>query len=629
MIKRRLHLLSSTTAAIALLAGLSIPVSAQVPPIPGNWTLTFSDEFNSANTYLDGTKWRVGQHWAGTNGVGSLDPALSTLDGDKLALRTQQRSTLFSGVTRSYASSEITTFKTFRQQYGYFEARIKFPGVTGLWPAFWLMPDRGNYGWADGYRQSYIKFDLSAAGITAVSTAQLKLTTSGTDSGADDNVLIMKLRNDSWTESTLTWNNKPVADPAWIKQYWNQTYAANQQITTDVTAFVAEQIAGDKKVSFVLADTFMRARLVRFHSSEAATQSYRPQLVINGVTYYASEDTHARAGSLANTNYGSATVLEVQDSYDDASNTFNGGMETDIMESLGKYGAHHTYHTVHWDGYGSSHQTASSGKLTLPATGDGYHTYGLYWQAGVMEFYVDGVYKWSWNNSRVCSVPCYVLLSHQLGGWDANNPGSQVNNQTMEVDYIRVWSGTKGAVAVPAAPTNLAATWATMLSGWYKLTWTDNSTNETGFTIQSNNGTSWSNLVTLGANVTTYTRTGLSMPSGPYTLRVIANGTFGLSSPSNQVTFSIPAPPPGPTGLTATAGDNKVVLSWSAVSGASSYNISRSTSSTTGFSTIKYNNAGTSYTDTTAAEGTTYYYRVSWVGSGSSLPSSTVSATPF
>ncbi|OJV03640.1 MAG: hypothetical protein BGO12_03790 [Verrucomicrobia bacterium 61-8] len=75
---------------------------------------------------------------------------------------------------------------------------------------------------------------------------------------------------------------------------------------------------------------------------------------------------------------------------------------------------------------------------------DGYHTYGVYWESGLMEFYVDGVKTYTFANSRACSVPCYILLSLQLGGWDpANAPGSQVDNQLTQVDWVRVWSGTK------------------------------------------------------------------------------------------------------------------------------------------------------------------------------------------
>jgi hypothetical protein len=183
---------------------------------------------------------------------------------------------------------------------------------------------------------------------------------------------------------------------------------------------------------------------------------------------------------------------------------------------------------------------------------------------------------------------------------------------------------------VPAAVSNLTSTRATMLNGWFKLTWTDNSANETGFIVQSYNGSTWNNYATVAANATTYTRTGLAMPSGPYTLRVIATGGTGNSTPSNQVTLSIPAPPAGPTGLTATPGTGQVVLSWNAVTGASNYNISRATASGGPYSVIKYNNAGTTYTHTGAAAGTTYHYKVCYnvSGTGSSSYGTPASATP-
>ena len=189
-------------------------------------------------------------------------------------------------------------------------------------------------------------------------------------------------------------------------------------------------------------------------------------------------------------------------------------------------------------------------------------------------------------------------------------------------------SGTATVSVLPAAPSNLAATWATMLNGWYKLTWTDNSTNESGFAIQSLSGTTWTTLASVAANVTSYTRTGLNMPSGPYTLRVIATGSSGNSAASNQVSFSIPTPPSMPNTLVATAGASGVNLTWGAVSGATSYTIMRSaTSGTSGFSTLKANQSGTSYLDTTAVSGTTYWYKACYnvSGVGTSLYGSPVS----
>lgn len=38
-----------------------------------------------------------------------------------------------------YTSGLITTETSFRQRYGYFEARMSFPQVRGCWPAFWLL----------------------------------------------------------------------------------------------------------------------------------------------------------------------------------------------------------------------------------------------------------------------------------------------------------------------------------------------------------------------------------------------------------------------------------------------------------------------------------------------------------
>src|SRR5437867_1703721 len=70
-------------------------------------------------------------------------------------------------------------------------------------------------------------------------------------------------------------------------------------------------------------------------------------------------------------------------------------------------------------------------------------------------------------------------------------------------------------------------------------------------------------------------------------------------------------PPPAPTGLTATPGDNRVNLSWNALSGATSYNVKRATVSGGPYNTIATGVATTSFADTTAVNGRTYYYVVS------------------
>jgi hypothetical protein len=73
----------------------------------------------------------------------------------------------------------------------------------------------------------------------------------------------------------------------------------------------------------------------------------------------------------------------------------------------------------------------------------------------------------------------------------------------------------------------------------------------------------------------------------------------------------------GPAGLTGLAGNNQASLTWNALLGATSYNLKRSTTSGGTYNTISTSGTvtGTNYVDSTAVNGTTYYYVVSAVTS--------------
>jgi endo-1,4-beta-xylanase len=89
------------------------------------------------------------------------------------------------------------------------------------------------------------------------------------------------------------------------------------------------------------------------------------------------------------------------------------------------------------------------------------------------------------------------------------------------------------------------------------------------------------------------------------------------------------SPPPAPTGLTATAGNGQVTLSWNAASGATGYIVKRSTTSGGPYTVIANNLTATSFTNTGLSNGTTYFYVASAVNaSGESANSAQVSATP-
>jgi F5/8 type C domain/Fibronectin type III domain len=87
--------------------------------------------------------------------------------------------------------------------------------------------------------------------------------------------------------------------------------------------------------------------------------------------------------------------------------------------------------------------------------------------------------------------------------------------------------------------------------------------------------------------------------------------------------------PPTPQNLSATPGNTQVSLSWSPSSGATSYNVKRSTTNGGPYTTIAPGVTSTSYLDTGRTNGVTYYYVVSAVnGAGESPNSAPASATP-
>ena len=88
-----------------------------------------------------------------------------------------------------------------------------------------------------------------------------------------------------------------------------------------------------------------------------------------------------------------------------------------------------------------------------------------------------------------------------------------------------------------------------------------------------------------------------------------------------------PPPPPPPTPI-ATAGYGQVALTWSVSSGATNYNVKRST--TSGGETTIASTTSASYTDTNVLDGTLYYYVISALNTGGESPNSAeVSTTPL
>ena len=232
-----------------------------------------------------------------------------------------------------------------------------------------------------------------------------------------------------------------------------------------------------------------------------------------------------------------------------------------------------------------------------------------------------------------------VLNSQTVSGFNGGKwlVWSIAGNVKIKVTYTGGANGVLGGIFLdtpggappppPAAPTNLMATAG---NAQVFLSWSG-STGATSYTVKRSTtaGGQYANVMS-GLTGTTFSDTGLTNGTTYYYV-VTATGTGGESGNSNEASAT-PAPPPpaAPTNLIATAGDAQVGLTWTASTGATSYNIKRSTTAGGQYTTVKTGQTTTSYTDTGLANGTRYYYVVTAVNlGGESGNSNEASATPL
>jgi hypothetical protein len=217
----------------------------------------------------------------------------------------------------------------------------------------------------------------------------------------------------------------------------------------------------------------------------------------------------------------------------------------------------------------------------------------------------------SWSGSLNAGSYELVVASHGISSLATpTNYGFDVGTYTIS-----------GTVSTPlnnvAAPSNLTAT--VVSSSQVNLTWTDNATNETSYSVErsTNGGSTWTVLPGLPANTSSYSDTGLTAGTA-YVYRVRAfNGTIP-SGYSNQATVTTAASPPvAPSNLTATTvSSTRIHLSWTDnANSETGFLIERAVYSKAGklgsWSQIAAVSANvTTYDDTKASSSKFYDYRV-------------------
>jgi subtilisin family serine protease len=217
----------------------------------------------------------------------------------------------------------------------------------------------------------------------------------------------------------------------------------------------------------------------------------------------------------------------------------------------------------------------------------------------------------------------------------SSTPTSSMSGVTVTGGRLNlgVWFG--GTTPAPSAPSGLSAT--PISASQINLAWTDNSNNETGFSLERCTGAACTNFVqiaTLAANTTSYQNIGLAS-STTYRYQVRAangsanSGYSNIASATTQAGATVPA---APTLLGATAvSSSQINLSWTDnANNETGFSVERCTGATcTNFVAVASLGANvTTYQNTGLSPATAYRYQVRALNAaGNSAYSNIASAT--
>jgi hypothetical protein len=201
------------------------------------------------------------------------------------------------------------------------------------------------------------------------------------------------------------------------------------------------------------------------------------------------------------------------------------------------------------------------------------------------------------------------------------SPGNRTKS-TLHVDHLYIQVGNPPSNPPDGDPGSMNAN--AVSSSQINLTWTDGSTNESGFLLERSLASSgpWSEIADLAAGSQSYSDSGLSANTRYY-YRVCAHNPNGISgfASANAMTDAPPPLPVAPGNLTANGvSQSQINLSWThSGSNEDGFRIERSDDAGLSWEVVDDSVAAntTSYSDSGLSAGTTYRYVViAFNGSG-------------
>jgi beta-glucanase (GH16 family) len=117
-----------------------------------------------------------------------------------------------------------------------------------------------------------------------------------------------------------------------------------------------------------------------------------------------------------------------------------GWYEIDVFEVLG-----HDTTTVHMNNIfpGKDKNGSKMASFKGEDVSNGFHTFGLLWEAGRTRIYIDGVQRYE-NTEGVPDQPMYLLVNTAVGGawpssWKQEPDATTPYPNYLDVDYVRAW----------------------------------------------------------------------------------------------------------------------------------------------------------------------------------------------
>lgn len=113
--------------------------------------------------------------------------------------------------------------------------------------------------------------------------------------------------------------------------------------------------------------------------------------------------------------------------------------EIDLMEVIGQNPSELIMHL-----HPADRDNSDSHRYQLPAgsLADGWHTLGLIWAPGRLDFRLDGATVWTVTGDQVPDEPMYLVMNLAVGGAYPGHPDHSTRfPATFEIDYVRMSTG--------------------------------------------------------------------------------------------------------------------------------------------------------------------------------------------